>query len=1015
MNFSAYSIKNPLVAILLFTLLTVGGLLGFRAMKVQQFPDIDLPAVIVTVPLAGASPAQLESDVAKKIENKISSISGVKHIRSTLQTGVATVHTEFVLDKDLQEALDDVRSAMSEVSSDLPAAAKEPVIAKVSTAGFRPVVAYSLASKTKNAAQLSWFIDDTISKRLSNIDGVGTISRIGGIERQIVVNPDVDKLNAWRLPISTLAKQIFANASDATGGEAQIGGGAQTIRILGAVDGVSALQDLQITTPAGSTRLQQLAKVQDAQADISSSATLDGRSVVAFSVSRARGASDVTVANEVDAAVRDLAAQYDDLLIEQIYDNALPIEQDYQASIQMLIEGCVLAVLVVLIFLRDWRATLVAAAALPLSIIPTFLLMHWFGFSLNIISLLALSLVIGVLVDDAIVEVENIMRHLQMGKTPFEAAMEAADEIGLAVIATTFTLIAVFLPTAFMDGVVGQFFQQFGWTAAIAVFISLLVARLVTPMMAAYILTTKPHKPKPSGVLMRGYLRLVHWTLKHRALTMAMMLAVFVGSVSLAGLLPSAFIPPDDSDQTQVMLEMTADARVMDTDRIAQLAARTIQDIQGVRSVFVAIGAKSSGGDSRNTQAGAQNMATLNIALMPRGSRETKEQLEQRIREALQAVPSARFTVGLSATGDSGYNFSLVSSDAALLERTVRQVMSEIRTLPAVASVSSNLPLPKSELAVTPKPAMMAQRGVLASDIASTLRVATSGDYDQFLPKVNLDTRQIPIVVRLSDADRADLDKLGSLYVPSATGNTPLSQVANLQMSAGDAQIRRLDRERAVKISVQSDAQLGALVAAVKDLPSLQWLPDGIAMVDEGQAGEMADLFVGFMIAMGVGVFCIFGVLVLLFHKVLQPLTILIALPLSIGGAFIGLLVTGSSLSMPSMIGFIMLMGIATKNSILLVDYAIIAEKSGMARTAAVLDACQKRARPIIMTTIAMGAGMLPLVLGLSGADPTFRQPMAAAVLGGLATSTFLSLVIIPVFYTLMEDVSVWARRVRAA
>lgn len=1003
MNFSAYSIKNPLMAILIFTLMTLGGILGFRAMKIQQFPDIDVPAVIVTISYTGASPAQLETDVAQKIENQITGIEGVKHIRSTLQTGVATIHTEFTLEKDLSEAVNDVRSALDEIASDLPAAAEEPVITKVSTAGF-PVVSYSVASDNMSEAELSWFVDDTLNKRLANINGVGTLSRVGGIERQIIITPDVDKLNGWQLPITNLSQQISASQKDSSGGEAKVGGGVQTIRVLGSAKSVRELASLEVVTPAGGVALGQLADIKDAHADPKSRAILDGQTVVALSITRSRGASEVQMVEDVDQELAKLAQEMPHIKIQKIYDNAEPVAEDYYASMKMLIEGCILAVVVVLLFLRDWRTTLVAAAALPLSIIPTFLMMWIFGFSLNVISLLALSLVIGVLVDDAIVEVENIMRHLHMGKTPYEAAMEAADEIGLAVVATTFTLIAVFLPTAFMSGVVGQFFSQFGWTAAISVFISLLVARLVTPMMAAYILKPKRHKEETFGAMMKRYLSVVRWTLNHRGITLVATIVVFIGSLSLAKMLPGSFLPPDDSNQTQVTLELTPDATLDDTTRISQMTAQAVSQVDGVSSVFISA-------DSENT-------ATLNILLNPRSERPSKTDIENAIAEAVKDVPSARFVVGLSATGDSGYGFSLMSDNPELLNQTVNETIKQIQSLPMVSSVTSNRPLAKPELSAIPNTLMMADKGVTTSDLANTLRVATMGDYEQALSKLNLDTRQIPVVVRLSDESRADMNVLSSLYVPSSTseaGAVKLSEVATLRRATGEAEIRRLDRMRSIKITVQSEEELSEVIDAVKNLPILQNLPEGVSAIDEGQADNMAELFTGFAIAMSVGIFCIFGVLVLLFHKVLQPFTILMALPLSIGGAFIGLVVTGASLSISSLIGFIMLMGIATKNSILLVDYAIIAEKAGLQRLDAILDACKKRARPIIMTTIAMGAGMLPLVFGWGGADATFRRPMAVAVLGGLITSTFLSLVAIPVVYTLMDDLSRFSKRKKSA
>lgn len=1011
LNVSAYSIRNPLVAILLFVLLTLGGIYGFMQMKVQQFPDIDLPAVVVTVTLPGAAPSQLENDIAKKIENKLTSIEGVKHIRTTLQTGAATMVTEFVLEKDIQEAVDDVRSAVGEVRGDLPAAANDPIITKVSTAGF-PVVTYSVASDNMNVEDLSWFVDDTVTKRLSDIPGVSTVSRIGGLQREITVAADPIALSGLKYPIAQLSEQITGIQQDSSGGEAEVGKTTQTIRVLGAVERASDLNNLQVAVPTGGTQaLGRMAQITDGAADPSSIAKLDGQTVVAFNITRSRGASEVEVMELVDAELAKLSADVGNIDIEKVYDRATPIAEDYQASLRMLIEGGLLAVVVVFLFLRNIRATFVAAVALPLSVIPTFLGMYLFGFSLNIISLLALSLVIGVLVDDAIVEVENIIRHLRMGKTPYEAAMEAADEIGLAVVATTFTLIAVFLPTAFMGGIVGQFFRQFGWTAALSIFASLMVARLITPMMAAYILRPEKKHVEKQSALMDWYLKVVSWTLHHRWLTMGATLILFVASLALVKLLPTSFIPDNDIDQTRVEIELTPDVALEDTERVAAMASERILAMPDVTHIFTSVGEAQAAMEA-SSGGKAENIAGLDIVLAPRAERASKQEIERQISSMLSEVPGARFTVGLSSGGETGYNFSLTSTDPQLLEQTAQQIMTEIRALPSAGAVTSDRSLPRQELTVTPDRLAMADKGVTTQDIATTLRVATVGDYEQRLSKLNLDTRQIPIVVRLPDVAKQNVSQLEGLYVPSALPpgqGVRVGEVASLNFGTGPAQISRLDRERAISITVQpANGELGDLVQAVKAIPSMQQLPASITIIDQGQAENMAELFSGFVIAMSVGVVCILGVLILLFGRILQPFTILMALPLSIGGAFVGLVITKSSLSMPSMIGFIMLMGIATKNSILLVDYALIAQRRGLARFDAIIDACRKRARPIIMTTIAMGAGMMPLVFGWGDADPTFRRPMAAAVLGGLVTSTLLSLVVIPVVYTLMDDLSGW-------
>lgn len=642
--------------------------------------------------------------------------------------------------------------------------------------------------------------------------------------------------------------------------------------------------------------------------------------------------------------------------------------------------------------------------------------MYLFGFSLNMISLLALTLVIGVLVDDAIVEIENIVRHLNMGKSPMQAAIEAADEIGLAVVATTFTLIAVFLPTAFMSGVVGQFFSQFGWTAVIAIFISLLVARLLTPMMAAYILRPSIYTQKPAGKLMTAYLQMVAWTLKHRTMTVAFVSGFFITSLMLASFLPSAFIPPNEMNQTQVSIELTPDATFDDTLRIAQMAVNKVKAVKGVESVLLTVGSSHSSGDPSSMRSGSVNTAKLDVKLSDRTLRASKVDIESQINQALLTVPAARFNVGMSAGGgEAGYVFSITGADAKKLDATAHEIIRQIRVLPMVASVINNNAFPRPELSVIPDELSMADKGVTTADLVNTLRVATQGDYDNALPKLSLDARQVPIVTRLIHEDKQSLTTLSNLYVPSSKAMpVQIKDVASLKFTTGEASISRLDRERAIKITVlpTQGASLGDLIDSVKSTQIIQTLPDGIHLIDEGQAEDMAELFTGLILAMAIGIFCIFAVLMLLFHRFLQPLTILMALPLSVGGAFIGLIVTGSSMSMPAMIGLILLMGIATKNSILLVDYAIIAQdEQGLSRFDVLIDACRKRAQPIIMTTIAMGAGMLPLVIGLGGVDSTFSRPMASAVIGGLVTSTLLSLVVIPVFYALMDDLGNWLKK----
>lgn len=535
-------------------------------------------------------------------------------------------------------------------------------------------------------------------------------------------------------------------------------------------------------------------------------------------------------------------------------------------------------------------------------------------------------------------------------------------------------------------------------------------------MMAAYILRPSIYTQKPAGKLMTAYLQMVAWTLKHRTMTVAFVSGFFITSLMLASFLPSAFIPPDEMNQTQVSIELTPDATFDDTLRIAQMAVNKVKAVKGVESVLLTVGSSHSSGDPSSMRSGSVNTAKLDVKLSDRTLRASKVDIESQINQALLTVPAARFNVGMSAGGgEAGYVFSITGADAKKLDATAHEIIRQIRVLPMVASVINNNALPRPELSVIPDELSMADKGVTTADLANTLRVATQGDYDNALPKLSLDTRQVPIVTRLSHEDKQSLTTLSNLYVPSSKAMpVQIKDVASLKFTTGEASISRLDRERAIKITVlpTQGASLGDLIDRVKSTQIIQTLPDGIHLIDEGQAEDMAELFTGLILAMAVGIFCIFAVLMLLFHRFLQPLTILMALPLSVGGAFIGLIVTGSSMSMPAMIGLILLMGIATKNSILLVDYAIIAQdEQGLSRFDVLIDACRKRAQPIIMTTIAMGAGMLPLVIGLGGVDSTFSRPMASAVIGGLVTSTLLSLVVIPVFYALMDDLGNWLKK----
>ena len=1011
MNISAWSIRNPAPALMLFAMLSFAGWLSFSAMKIQNFPDLELPTISVTASLPGASPTKLEADVARKIENSIASLQGLKHITTKIQDGTVNITTEFRLEKPVQEALDDVRSAVSKVRPDMPGDLREPVVTKLDLAAS-PILALTAASNKRDNEALSWFVEDAVAKRLMSVRGVGAVNRVGGVSRQINIDLDPLKLEALGASATDISRQLSEMQRESAGGRTDLGSGEQPVRTLGTVPDVEDMRRIELTLAGGRRiRLDQIAKINDAIAEPRALALLNGKPVVSFEVTRSRGASEVEVGAGVQKALQEIQAANPDVEFTEAFNFVKPVAEEFQGSMTMLYEGGLLAVLVVWLFLRDWRATFVSAVALPLSVIPAFIGMNYFGFSLNVVTLLALSLVIGILVDDAIVEVENIVRHLRMGKSAYQAAMQAADEIGLAVVATTFALVAVFLPTAFMSGVAGRFFKQFGWTAALAILASLLVARLLTPMMAAYLLKDTGFSQHKEGATMRFYMHLAAWCLKHRLLTMAGAAAFFIGSLMLIPLLPTGFIPADDNPQTQVFVELQPGSTLEQTRAAAEAARLLLKDVAYIKSVYTTIGGGSAGVDvlAPGQGSGEVRKATLTLQLANRQDRPVRKQaIEKNIRQVLQQLPGVRTKVGLGSSGEK-YILVLSGDEPDALNMAAHKLERDLRTIPGLGSIASSAALVRPEIAVRPDFDRAADLGVTTATIADTLRIATLGDYDWLLPKLNLSQRQVPVVIRLDAAGRDDLAILERLPVPSSkTGNgaVMLKQVANLSISSGPAVIDRYDRSRNVNFEIElNGVPLGNVTTAVQALPGIQNLPAGVKQINIGDAEMMGELFSSFGLAMLTGFLCIFVVLVLLFKDFLQPITILTALPLSFGGGFVALLLAGKAFSMPSLIGLVMLMGIATKNSILLVEYAIVARREhGLSRTDALLDACHKRARPIIMTTIAMGAGMLPIALGWGASDSSFRSPMAVAVIGGLVTSTLLSLLVIPVAFTYLDD-----------
>jgi multidrug efflux pump subunit AcrB len=1014
MNFSAWAIRNPVPVILLFILLTVVGLMSLHRLGIQKFPDMELPTITISASLEGAAPAQLETEVARKIENKLASLNRLDHVSTTVSDGSVSITVTFDIAKNAEEALNEVRNAVDSVKAELPAAMTSPTVSKVTAAGS-VLLAYTARSDKLNEQELSWFVDNDITKAMLAVKGVAQVNRVGGVDREIQVDLDPAAMASLGVNPASVSSLLKAAAKDASGGRGDIGGLRQSVRTLGAVGSAEDIAALTLSLSDGRRiRLDQVARIRDTNAERSTRAYFNGEPVIGFQITRSKGFSDAGVAENVRAAVAQFAAGHAQLSIAEAYNTVEPVEENYRGSMQLLVEGAVLAVLVVWGFLRDKRATLVSATALPLSMVPTFIVMLWAGFSLNVVSLLALALVVGLLVDDAIVEVENIVRHLRMGKSPLQAATEAAGEIGLAVIATTLTLVAVFLPTAFMGGIPGLIFRQFGITAATAVLMSLLVARLLTPMMAAYFLHAPTGPAHGDGAVMKRYLGWVNNCLAYRKTTALVAAGSFVAALALMPLVPTEFFPAGDDGQTQISLSLPPGSTLDETTALALQASSIAKQIPEIADVFVSAGTASTGNGMGASTTADVRTATLTLNLKPHSERSRKQSaVENDLRERMRKLPGARVTVGNGMNGTT-LSLAIASDDTDALEQATASIEKQLRGMKGIGNVTSSAALRQPEIQILPDLARAASLGVSASNMAELVRVATSGDFSTNLAKLNLPQRQVPVRVRIDPAVRGDLDAIGQLRLPSSNGNVALASVAGLRLGSSPAQLNRIDRERNVTFSIELNGQaLGDVNTQVMSLPALRNLPPGVHTVAQGDLQRMAEMFGGFASAMAIGVFCIYAVLVLLFHDFLQPFTILSALPLALGGAVVALLVTGSSFSMPTVIGFILLMGIVTKNSILLVEYAIVARREhGLSRHDALVDACHKRARPIVMTTIALTAGMLPIALGL-GADPSFRQPMAIVVIGGAIASTALSLLVIPVVFTYVDDLLEWFRRRR--
>ena len=1007
-NVSAYSIRQPVPSIVLFIVLCFLGWMSYNNLPITRFPNIDVPLIQIRVVQAGAAPAELESQIAKRVEDAVASITGVKRVISNLTDGQSSTVVEFRLEVNTDRALNDVKDAIAKIRADLPRGIEEPIIERLDIEN-QPIMTVAVAASSMTLEQLSWFVDDTVKRELQGLRGIGRISRNGGVLREIRVALDPNRLMALGVTAGDVNRQLRATNVDLAGGRGDIGGQQQSIRTLAGAQTVEELAATKIVLPGGrEVRLSDLGTVTDLYEEPKSFTRLNGETpTVAFQVFRSKGASDVRVAALARAKIDELRAAHPAIAFSEIDNSVNYTAGNHTSAMTMLMEGALLTVIVVFLFLRDFRATVISAVALPLSIIPTFWVMDMLGFSMNLVSLLAVILVTGILVDDAIVEIENIVRHMKMGKSPYRASMEAADEIGLAVIAISLTIVAVFAPVSFMGGIAGQYFKQFGLVVAIAVLFSLLVARLVTPMLAAYFLRPHAHKEAKDGVLMRAYLRFLSGTIRFRYLTLLAGIGIFALSIWAVRFLPTGFIPFPDEARFVISMELPPGSNLDDTrertDRLAKLIREKIPEVESVLVI----------GGSNPLGTLEVRRATVIVRLVHKTKRErTQRQIQQATSPLFTQIPDIRAWY-VNDRGERELSIIVMGTDERNLSRAVANLEAEMRQIPGFVNVAASAGLERPEIRVVPKADEAARYGVTTDQISEAVRVATIGDVTANLAKFNAGDRLVPIRVQLDTDARARLDLLSALTVTTATGQqVPLTAVADIDFGQGPSSIERYNRVRRVNIGTDlgGGLEIGPALEKVFQLPAARNLPAGVSFQRGGDAEVMQEVFDGFAMAMGTGLLMVLGVLVLLFHSVFQPLTILMSLPLSLGGVIVALLLTNKAISMPVVIGILMLMGIVTKNAIMLVDFAVEKTREGMSRREAILDAGRKRARPIVMTTIAMSAGMVPASLAL-GDGGEFRAPMAVAVIGGLLVSTMLSLVFVPSFYSLMDDAANGAAR----
>jgi multidrug efflux pump subunit AcrB len=1004
-NISAWSILNPVVPIVLFVGLTLAGIVSFRNMDVQNEPDIEFPVVVVSISQPGAAPSEITTQITQKVESAIRSVQGVRNIDASASEGNTSISAEFEIGDDINAAVSEVKNAVDQIRSDLPDGILEPQIFKVATSSD-PIAYFAVQASDMTLEQLSWFVDDTVARRLLAVEGMASVSRNGGVNREIRVILDPAKMQSMGVTASQINSVLRLQNVNAAGGQAQIAGSRQSVRVLGNAADAYALSQAQISLGGGrNIKLSDVATVTDGYSEQRSIAMEGGRQVVTMNMSRAKGASDVSVFDEAMVKIKEIERENPGVKFVPLFNSVDYTKAQYKSSMAAMIEGALLAIVVVFLFLRDWRATLISAIAIPLSAIPTFWFLDLMGFTLNTMSLLALGLVAGVLVDDAIVEIENIVRHMRMGKSAYQASIDAADEIGLAVVATTFSIVAVFLPVGLMPGVGGQYFKNFGLTVVSSVLMSLAVARMITPMIAAYFLKSGGMAEHGESAWMDKYMNILRWSLGHRRWMMGIGALALVATVLLLVVLPKQFFPDSNQDFSRIRIELVPGTTLEQTRAVTSEVAAIIEAQPEVKTALQSV-----------REGGANIFITLH-----EDRNRTSQQFEEDLTPQLTKIADARVTFQANGPGGGGsgrdVSVMLSGSDPKLLDSTAAILVEQMKTVPELRAPRISADLQRPELIITPRTDIAAQLGVSTAALSQTIRIATLGDIDQNSAKFSLSDRQIPIRVMLAKESRENMEVIRNLPVQLANGGSvPLSRVADISFGAGPTSIQR--RNQNFRIFIGADFAPGVVSSdadkIINNLPIMKNLPTGVSRAPFGSQEWEAEMQDGFMTALISGTLLVFAVLVLLYHRFMSPLVNMGSLLLAPLGGLLGIAIAQQPISMPVFIGILMLFGIVAKNSILLIDFAIEEMAKGVPKFEAIMEAGHKRAQPIVMTTVAMTAGMVPTALSLSG-DGAWRAPMGTVVIGGLIVSTLLTLLIVPAGFSLADGfekrVGPWLRQ----